>query len=204
MSKTMDYEPDKVIELIRLIGKHNFPVDYIIELSNGYLISGGSFNDFILYDSNHYEKIKIKGFKARVFKVEEKKNYNSKGKDDIKLYCIQNKEFDIVNLDKHFQTTINQYQISRKTLINFIEMKENDFVVSGIGGSSYYSDLFNEAKRSEFIITDKTYYGGIKIDDKNVAIISNDFIPDGENKLLIFNTKYKKIYSINDYFSLPL
>ena len=205
MSKTMDSflnlkaDPDKVIEFIRLIGKHNFSADYIIELSNGNQISGGIDNHLILYDSNHYEKMKIKGFKGRVFKAEEKKNSDSKGKDDIKLYCIENKEFDIVNLDKHYQTTIKQYQIEEKTLNNFIEIKENDFVITGNRGSSYYSDLFNKEKKSEFKITEKTYYGGIKIDDKIVAITSNDIIPDGENKLLLFNTDNKKIYPINDY-----
>ena len=199
MSKLEVSDPVKVIELIRLIGRHNFPDDYIIELSNGYLIIGGSDNHLILYDLNYYEKMKIKGFKGPVFKIGEKKNSDSKGKDDIILYCIGNKEFYIVNLDIHFSITINQHLIPKKAIINFIEMKENDFVISGIEGSSYYSDLFNEAKRSEFKITDKTYYGGIKIDDKNVAITSSDIIKDGENKLLIFNTHNKKIYSINDY-----
>ena len=186
MSKTMDSflnlkaDPDKVIEFIRLIGKHNFSADYIIELSNGNQISGGMDNHLILDDSNHYQKMKIKGFKDRVFKVEEKKNSDSKGKDDIR-------------------TTINQNHISEKTLINFIEMKENDFVIIGEGGSSYYMNLFNKEKISKFKITEKTYYGGIKIDDKIVAITSNDIIPDGENKLLLFNTDNKKIYPINDY-----
>lgn len=78
-------------------------------------------------------------------------------------------------------------------------MKENDFVITGKGGSYYYMDLFNEAKRSKFKITDKTYCGGIKIDDNNVAITSNDIIPGGENKLLLFNTNNQKSYSINDY-----
>ena len=199
MSKTMDSDPEKVIELIRLIGKHNFPADYIVELSDGYLISGGSDNYLILYESNNYKKILIKGFKGPVFKVGEKINSNSKGKGDIKLYCIGNEEFDIVNLDKHFKTTINQYLIPEKTFTNFIEMKENDFIISGKRGSSYYTDLFNKEKRSELKITNKTYCGGIKIDDQNVAITSNDIIPNGENKLLLFNTKNKKIYSINDY-----
>ena len=78
-------------------------------------------------------------------------------------------------------------------------MKENDFIITGKGGSYHYTDLFNEAKRSKFNITDKAYCGGIKIDDNNVAITSNDKISNGENKLLLFNTNNKKSYSINDY-----
>ena len=179
------------MEFIRIIGKHNYYAKYIIELSNGYLISGGSENHLILYDSNHYEKMKIEGFKDPVLKVGEKKNSDPKGKRDFELYCIGNEEFDIVNLDKHFQTTINQNQIPEEKFTSFIEMTENDFIITGKGGSYYYIDLFNEAKRSKFKITDKTYCGGIKIDDNNVAITSNDIIQGGENKLLLFNTNNK-------------
>lgn len=62
-------DQDKVMEFIRIIGKHNYCAEYIIELSNGHLISGGSENHLILYDSNHYEKMKIEGFKDPVLKV---------------------------------------------------------------------------------------------------------------------------------------
>ena len=192
-------DPDKVLEFIRIIGRHIFSADYVVELSNGYFISGGCENFLILYDQDFFEKIKIKEFNDWVYKVGEKKNSNPKEKDIIKLYCTVNKEFDIVNLDKELNTSINQYQMPKKTFINFIEMKENNIVLCGRGGSSYYVDLFNTKKMLEYKITSKTYRGGIRINDKNVAITSNDVIPDGENKLIFYNTGKKKNSEINDH-----
>ena len=192
-------DPDKVLEFIRIIGRHNFSADYVVEVSNGYFISGGCENFLILYDQDFFEKTKIKEFNDWVYKVGEKKNSNPKEKDIIKLYCTVNKEFDIVNLDKELNTSINQYQMPKKTIINFIEMKENNIVLCGRGGSSYYLDLFNINKMLEYKITSKTYRGGIRINDKNVAITSNSVIPDGENKLLFYNTGKKKNSEINDH-----
>ena len=189
-------DPDKIIEFIRIIGKHNNSADYIIELSKNYYISGGSDNYLILYDSDYLEKTKIKDFNDWVYKVGEKK---SSGKDDFKLFCVVNKTFDIVSLDKNLKPTFSQYQLQNKTIMNFIEMKENNFILSGIGGTSYYLDLFSQKKMSEYKITDKYYIGGIRITDKTAAITSNCILPDGEDNLLIYHTKKKQSFSINNY-----
>ena len=50
-------------------------------------------------------------------------------------------------------------------------MKENNMIIMGHGGASYYAGLFNKDKRlTEYKVTDITYRGGIKINDKTILI----------------------------------
>ena len=47
-----------IIEFLKVIGKHNYTTEYIKELSNGIVISGGSDNKLFLYDSHEsFKKI---------------------------------------------------------------------------------------------------------------------------------------------------
>ena len=106
------------------------------------------------------------------------------------LICT-NQDFKIINVNvKTFKIDKQEYQIPNRTIINCIEMKENNMIIIGHGGASYYTDLFNQNnKLTEYKITDKTYRGGIKINDKTVVLTSNSIIPRGENKLLLYNIK---------------
>ena len=45
-----------IIEFLKVIGKHNNTAEYIKELSNGIVISGGTDNKLFLYDSHEYFK----------------------------------------------------------------------------------------------------------------------------------------------------
>ena len=123
-----------------------------------------------------------------------------KNEDIIKLFLILEQELNILNFDKNsFNSSISKYQIINKSYYNFIEMKENNIIILGRGGSSYYIDLFNGGCE-EHKITDKTYIGGIKINNEYAVLTSNKDISNGEDKLLFYNIKDKKIsYEINDY-----
>ena len=201
-------DPLRIIEFLKIIGKHKNAADFIVELKNGYCISGGCENNLILYDASLIEKTKIREFSDWVFKVGEKMNSNKEKSDNICiLLCTTNQEFDLIELDtKTLKTKKSQYQLPKKTNINFVEMKENNIVLQGRGGASYYIDLFNSKKQlTENKITEKTYRGLIKINDKNVSLSSNSIIPDGEDILLLYNTKKKTIpYKINGSFVVSI
>ena len=195
-------DPLEIIKFVKIVGEHKNSADFIVELKNGFYISGGCENILILYDAYHNEKIKIREYNDWVFKVGEKMNSKETSEDIIQLLCTTNQEFDIIELDmKTLKTNKSQYQLPKKTNINFVEMKENNIVLLGRGGASYYIDLFNSKKQlTENKITDKTYRGLIKLNDKNVSLSSNKIIPDGEDILLLYNTKKKTIpYKINNY-----
>jgi len=125
---------------------------------------------------------------------------------NIQLLCSTNKNLNILNIDKkNYETKIKQYQIPKKTIVNCIEMKENNMVILGQGGASYYNDLFNvNGQLTEFIITEKTYRGGIKLNDKTVVLNSNSLIQNGEDKLIFYNIKTKKIINEIEGYSFTI
>ena len=206
--------PYRIIEFSKIIGKHQMPVDFIEELENGFFVSDGSDNSLILYNQ-FFEKIKTIECNDWVYKDGEKMNYKEKSEDSIKLLCAINQEFQIINLDKKdLKINKNKYKCPNKTFTNFVEIKENNIVSTGRGGASYCDDFFNEKKRfTEIIITEKTYRGLIKVNDKNASLSSNKIILDGEDCLLLYNTKkkteplkisgYSPNPSINNFVIMP-
>jgi hypothetical protein len=184
------------------MGKHSLSADFIIELNNGYYISGGCDNKLILYNEQFVEKKTISDLNDWAFKIGEK--MGSEKLDYIKLMCATNKELDILNLDLNkgsLKTNLTQYQIPQKKCANFIEMKENNIIISGKGGASYYIDLFNSGNQlAEHKITEKTYRGGIRTNDKSAVLTSNSIIgKEGEDNLILYNTKKKSSYQINKH-----
>ena len=183
----------KIIELAKIISKSDKSEEFFEELSNSFYIGGGSQNNITLYDREYNKKIRIDDLTDWPYKIIEK-NYNEKGKK-ITLLCCTNKDFKLINIDSQtFKTDKQAYQIPNRTITNCIEMKENNMILLGHGGASYFIDLFNKNNNLiEYRITDKTYRGGIKINDKIAALTSNRIIPRGEDKLLLYNIKSKRI-----------
>ena len=141
---------------------------------------------------------KIKDFSNWIYKAGEINDSTKKNEDFIKLFLALNTEFDILNVDKKtLKNSKKQYQMKNKSFIKFIKMNENNYILSGRGGSSYYINLFSP-QMTQYKITEKTYSGAIKI-NKNVALTSNKIIVEGEEKLLIYNSKRKSSYEINGF-----
>ena len=203
---TQKASSEKIIEFVNIIGKHNIAAEYFIELSNGFYLSGGCDNTLILYDYQFMEKMKIRELNDWPFKVAEKKESRKTNSSKITLLCCTNKNLVTILLDtENLKTNVKEYQLTKKTIVNCIEMKENNIITIGYGGSSYYVDIFdNNSQLDEFNITNKTYRGGIKINDKTVVLTSNDIMPDGENKLIFYNIKSKKISNITEDYSFPV
>ena len=73
-------------------------------------------------------------------------------------------------------------------------MRENNYVISGIGGAYYCKGLFNkENEVNQSIIIEKTYRSGIKINDNIIILASNSLLPGGGNKLIFYNIKKKNV-----------
>ena len=194
-----------IINFINIIGEHENSADHIIELSDNYYLSGGCDNTLILY-KQYLEVMKIKEINEWSYKVTEKITTNERENKNIELICSTNKELITLNIYKEtFRPKIKKYQIPKKKITNCIQMKENNMVILGNGGASYYTDLFNNyGQLAEYKITEKTYRGGIRIDDKTVALTSNSILNNGEDKLIFYNTKSKKISNIIEGYSFNI
>ena len=191
---------EEIIEPQKIIGRHKDSANFIIEISIGY-VSAGNENALTLYDYNYIEKMKINDFNDSIYKVVEKKSSKEKNESYITLYCCTFLELIVLKIGKkNFSVEFKKYNIPKKTIINLIEMKENNIVIIG-KGCYYYNDLFDlNGQFSEYKIAEDTYRGGIKINDKIVALTSNSIIPNGKDKLIFYNIKTKKISNeINEY-----
>ena len=197
---------EKILEYVNVIGKHNNAAEYFIELSNGFYISGGCDNSLILYDNQFIEKMKIKELKDWPFKLIEKKDSRKNNQNKITLLCCTNRILLIIFLDTlNLKYNIKEYELEDKTVINCFEMKENNIITVGYGGASYFIDMFNNnSQLIEYYITDKTYRGGIKINDKTIALTSNDIMPNGENKLIYYNIKSKNVSYVTEDYSFTM
>ena len=197
---------EKIIEFVNIIGKHNIAAKLFVELNNGFYLSGGYDNILILYDNQFREKMRIKELKDWAFKVIEKKDSRIIDENKTTLFCCLNKYLVSILLDtKNLKADIKEYMIEDRTFVNCIEMKENNFISTGFGCSSYYIDIYNKNSQfAEHIIIDKTYRGAIRLNDKNVALTSNSIMPNGENKLIFYNIKSKNISIIAENYSFTI
>ena len=201
---------DSIFEYIKTIGKkeNQTSAEYIYETQNGCYVSGFSDNTLTLFDTKFYEKIQIKGLNSCAFDIKEKNSLNKKGinKDNIELLCCTNEVLTLLNIDlNNINYNIKTFEIQKRTNLLCIEMRENNYIISGIGGTYYYIGLFNKDNEvSQSIINEKTYRSGIKINDNIIALASNSLLPKGENKLIFYNIKSKKISNEIEGYSFTM
>ena len=127
-------------------------------------------------------------------------NYNKS--QYIQLYGCANKELYFITIEKKsLNYNIQPYELQNKSMTNCLEMKDNNFIVIGLNGSSYYFDLLkNDSKPKENKITNKTYRGICKISENIVGLSSNEILPNGENSFIFYNINKKNIsYKIEEY-----
>jgi len=180
----------KIIQFISSIGKHDKTADYIKELSDGNIISGGYNGHLFIYNiKDNYKKEEIK--KECYYAIEvgkEKDNKNNKNK----LIICSKKEYYIYSL-KEKSLIENKIDITIKNLFPF---KNKQFIVCGEYDIYLFKDLESKIISStNDKIRNKSYFGGIKINEDLIAITSNKILSKGEDNLLIYNSNSKKFNS---------
>ena len=163
-----------LISFIKIIGKHKGIAQKIMEIKDN-IISGG--NDGII-------QYKIDSKEEHFYK-----NYCS-------FFIAKNKVF--ISLKNRFISLNNDTSVSKINAINswsnLFTLKNNDCMICNNNGIYYISDFFDTAlgNQNPSKLYEKTYKGGIKINDYIIAFTSNRILSNGENKLIFFNSKTKK------------
>jgi len=195
--KTAD--EDLILEFIKIIerSQNNNSIEYIYETQNGYYVCGLNNNSIIILDNKFCKIIQIKDLDDCAYNIIEKNCLYKKiiEKDKIELLCCTNQALTLLDIDlNNINYNIKTFEIQKRTNLICIKMRTNNYVISGIGGTYYYIDLFNKDNEvSQSIITEKTYRSGIKINDNIIALTSNSLLPRGDNKIIFYNVKSKKI-----------
>ena len=203
----------KVIIYNKIIGTHSedknvCTAEFIKELSNEYLISGGTDKSLIIYnkyDKEFKKKYKIEDIKEWVYSINERKNDNT-----LQIMASANKDLYLIELryDKendNFTTNLQKYEFPNMTNVCCIEMAKDNYASIGLYCSYYFYNLFNrktDRVNHTPIINNKTFRPAIKVKENILALASNKVAVDGEDKLLFFNSNSKKISNeINNNYS---
>ena len=176
-----------------LIGEHKNGANYIIELENGYLISGGP-ESIILYDSDYSIKKVIKKEHNSICPVKnEKGNIDLVISRDEGLYASS---FNNNNIEEYFR------RIKCDTNSNFCFNLNKNYLVCNDEGFFQYNDILGkiiEIKGN--LIIKKKFFGGIIVNDYIIALTSNKETKKGEDEIIFYNNNSKKIFKVLKEYS---
>ena len=102
--------------------------------------------------------------------------------------------------------SISEIDISGNKLQNIILMNEKIFIICYEKGSFIFYNLFwgPSFKKEKILISKISYIGGIKINEKIVALTSNKFLSNGNDQLLLYDIKEKKDLYIKEGYSFRI
>ena len=186
-----------IIRFKKIIAIHSNSVDYLYKLSNGYYISGGNQREVFIYDQN-FNKIEVY-LKHKPIGICEIKYHDNKNILKIIAYSYECLSLISYETYKNNRPLIQIYTISASHLL---QIDRNKYVINNVK-SGYISDDFSVENNFKKIFK-YTYYAGIKINEKLSAFTSNRIMPNGKDRLIIYNIISNEIvYELEGYsFSL--
>ena len=197
----MEAQKYQIVQIIGIIGEHKSTAEFIIELSNGCFISGGSDNIIKIYDKDFELLKEIRDIKESIYSCIERiilfKEY--KNSYAIELLACGNKKLYQIFLSFKDKANINikykKYEFSNIALKTCVQMRENNYAIIG-ENSIYLKDFldFQNINISTFKeLKGKTYLNSIRINRNYIAITSNKIQDYGEDKLIFYNIEKNKI-----------
>ena len=211
-----------ILKFIKIIGNHNesekyYTAEFIKELSNKdkdrcKFISGGTDQRLKIYtyDYDENKDIEIKNdIKDWTFSIVERKDAG----ENLEFIACANKEVLRVVLEDVFD--FFKYEMPNMICVSSLEMKalkENNnikeikdmLIIAGRGVLCLYNIFRKETQHNDvrhmYIIKDKSYRGIAQLTETQIVLTSNEIIPGGENKLIIYNIfKDKMEKEIEDF-----
>ena len=192
----------KVLEFLRVIGNHNdknkmFTPEFINETNINYIMSTGSNNEINIYnkDFNEEKSMKIDAIRDWVFSIyEREKNIEKKETDFI---ACANKEIHILTY-KDTKFANKKMEVTNMSCLSSVEVtieEKSYLIIAGRNGVKVIVDAFKDGNKSElnediknfYIVRDKTFRSVFKLSENRIALTSNEILPDGINKLIIYN-----------------
>ena len=178
----------KILEFIKIIGKHDNSAKFIREIQNGYLISGGEDNKLIIY-SPEYSKIKEKTFNYSINNIYEAKRINN----NWQILVSSNEKTILIRInDNNFK--FNNYKEMKISTLYF-DSNDEYYIVYYNRGSYIIPELFSKyiCFQKDMLIDNVSFRGSISLNKDYFALTSNCILPGGKDKLIIYNRKINAI-----------
>ena len=187
----------RILEFIKILGRHQNQANFIQEFSKNYLISGGSDNKVIFYDEKYNiisEKLLISPIN-NIIEIIENKNNKKKDNNNFKFLCCTKKK--IIYL---FDESIQIFNLHLKNFSMCINFGEKVIVCTN-EGIFLLENLFAKILNlKELKIINKSFNAGIQIEKNIFAFTSNNTNLNGEDIIIFYNIiNKKKFYEIKNY-----
>ena len=183
----------KLSKFKRILYKHKESVKFFLQVKEKYFLSCGNDCDIVLYDINMNFITTIPNLEDIIYNITEKDSHKT---DYIELIacCLKNIYLITINPNNKFKHIAKKYQIPKYITLFCYNIGSN-YIISGNGLTVNILNLFDDELDEEKMIrySGITHKTGIRIDDNNIAMISNSLLPGGENKISIINIERDEI-----------
>ena len=186
---------DSALSYLKIIGNHKTCAETVKESNYGYFYSYGERN-IILYDSNYKVLEDIRDMKkiSNIYEINSSLNSEFLRKKIKLVNCSNGNIYLMTICTQELLSKLDKYKIPDVSACACIEMNTNNFLIFGDKGVYEINDLFSKIKTPRFnTIVNKRYKGAVKITKNIIAISSNKYCKNGENKLIVYNSQTKKI-----------
>ena len=178
----------KVIEYNKTLESNetfsNSYFNYTKNLSKGHYLIAGNTRRVLLYNSFFERKLEIHLYSRpqNIYEIEDKND--TKGIIRLFACCRDVLVLILINLENYSYQEIIKSQENYISYNSYYDLT-NDYIINGIKGGF----LFKENRINYRInkIFEVNYINGINIKEKIFAFSSNDLVPHGENKLIIYD-----------------
>ena len=181
----------KIIEFSKTIGVHEDSANYIKELNNGALISGGP-NDLIYYKNLNFDPIPMKQKNHSIFEMKTEKNIIKIG------VCSCEVDSSILSINSTtYNSNFTPFNIKARICL---EVFNNYYFCNEKGLLRVNNIKSNIIQNKEINITKDSFWNGIIIDYNIFALTSNKVLIKGKDQITFYNNKSNKFFSeINNY-----
>ena len=190
----------KILEYIKTIGKYKRP-QFVKQLSNDYFLVSSEDKKLYIFDFL-YNYIMDINLNLEKFPYDITENIYAK-KNNLELIISSLDNMLYIKLDMKYKNyIIYKYESESLPSLSTFQVGENKTVIVGLQGINFIENLFTSS--TEFIYHKQNYttpyVQGIIINSEIIALTSNNIIPKGEDKLVFYNWRKKRIfYEIKEF-----
>ena len=196
----------KIIEHCDIIGKHE-NAEFIRQLSDGGFVSGGNDKYLIWYDKlfRKIESIFVKEYQVNLYEIGD----NNNQEEQINIISLSDSKINFINLNPNTQISKIKGKLTNSSIISVHYINEEYSLILATDKIGKFHNKWDKYTANiEKILDIKNFYkGGILLKteiEKIFFLTSNDIIPKGVNKMIIYNySKNEIVGNIEGYSFIP-
>ena len=201
IGKLSGVEEIKVLEMKAKLDKNLDSVDFLVQLSNGFFVAGVEECQILfIYDEDYkiIKQIDLQNYPINVSEINNDKEY-------LKIVVFfRKKQYILISLNK-FDFTYKTECYDTNSYI-FLVLSNNNYIYNDEKGTFLSTNnlLGNNSINEEEKISKYSYKHGIEIDKNLILLISNNILPDGKDKLIIYDKLKREIVSELEGYSFNI